>query len=345
LKVVVVSHPLLGDRPSGNAHFLRGVVAELEDRGHEVEVLDPPGRSRVALTPLDLDTRLDGADLVLVDGCDDPSLVARIGAHRATHGAYRLYFRDTHRARTAPGEIDRLDLCDYDGVLANGEAIRQVYLERGWSGRVWTWHEAADTRVFRPLPETEPDADLVWIGDWRAGGRSGALRDFLLRPARTARLHGHVYGTGYPASTRLRIRLSGLRFCGPTAGRGAAEIFARHRLTVHLPQPAEAEALGVPGSYPFQALACGIPLISAPWADSEGLFRPEHDYLLARDCAEMREAMQAIVEFPEFAAKLRASGLETIRARHTSSHRVDELLAIDDELRGVAGTLVRGGSQ
>jgi spore maturation protein CgeB len=54
----------------------------------------------------------------------------------------------------------------------------------------------------------------------------------------------------------------------------------------------------------------------------------------------MREAMQAIVEFPEFAAKLRESGLETIHARHTCSHRVDELLAIDEELRGVRGALV-----
>ena len=55
--------------------------------------------------------------------------------------------------------------------------------------------------------------------------------------------------------------------------------------------------------------------------------------------------MQAIVEFPEFAAQLRDSGLETIRTRHTCSHRVDELLAIDAEVRGGSATLVRGGSQ
>lgn len=41
----------------------------------------------------------------------------------------------------------------------------------------------------------------------------------------------------------------------------------------------------------------------------------------------------------EFAAKLRASGLETIRARHTCAHRVDELLAIDAELRGAPALL------
>jgi spore maturation protein CgeB len=44
--------------------------------------------------------------------------------------------------------------------------------------------------------------------------------------------------------------------------------------------------------------------------------------------------MRAVVEDPALAARLRASGLETIGARHTCAHRVDELLEIDAELRG-----------
>jgi spore maturation protein CgeB len=334
LKVVIVSNPLVADRRQGGpSSFLPGVIAELESRGVQVDLIQSSGHSPAALATLDLDVGLDEADLVLVDGCDDPGLIAQIGSHRAGHGGYRLYYR----ARTATKEGGRLDLSDYDGVLANGEAVRQAYLERDWTARVWTWHEAADTRVFQPLPAVEPEADLVWIGNWESGERSNELRDFLLRPARSARLHGHVYGADYPASARLRIRLSGLHFGGWTAEHRTPELFARHRLTVNLPRPAQVEALpGVPTSYPFEALACGIPLISAPWEDSEGLFRAEKDYLLARDRAEMREAMQAILEFPEFAAQLRESGLETIRARHTCSHRVDELLAIDAELRGVS---------
>jgi spore maturation protein CgeB len=135
-----------------------------------------------------------------------------------------------------------------------------------------------------------------------------------------------------------------LRFCGSTAQHRAAELLARHRLTVYLPHRKETEALpDAPASHFFDALACGTPLISAPWEDRDELFRPEQDYLLARDCGEMREAMQAILEFPEFAAQLRESGLETIRARHTCSHRADELLAIDGQQR--PGSLVLEGSQ
>jgi len=371
MKVVVFSHSLVSDWNHGNAHFLRGVVTELQERGHEVTVYEPAaGWSRENLlrehgegplrefarafphlhgTPydpqdLDLDTALDDADLVLVHEWNERDLVKRIGAHRARHNGYRLLFHDTHhRAATAPEEMERFDLADYDGVLAYGEVIRRIYLERGWAARAWTWHEAADTRVFHPLPAIEPEADLVWIGNWGDGERSEELRTFLLRPARSARLHGSIYGVRYPRAARLRIALARLHYRGWVANHRAPELFARHRLTVHVPRRPYAEALpGIPTIRPFEAMACGIPLISAPWDDCEGLFRTERDYLVARDCAEMREAMQAIVEYPELAESLRASGLETIRARHTCAHRVDELLEIDARLRGEPALEVAG---
>jgi spore maturation protein CgeB len=363
MKVVVFSHSLVSDWNHGNAHFLRGVVTELQERGHEVTVYEPAdGWSRANLlrehgeqplrefarafpylegTPydpktFDLDRALDDADLVLVHEWNEPDLVARIGAHRAWHNGYRLLFHDTHhRAATAPKEMGRFDLSNYDGVLAYGEVIRRIYLERGWAARAWTWHEAADIRVFHPLPGIAPEADLVWIGNWGDGERSEELRTFLLRPARQARLHGSIYGVRYPRSARLRIALARLHHRGWVANHRAPDLFARHRLTVHVPRRPYVEALpGIPTIRPFEAMACGIPLISAPWDDCEGLFRAEQDYLVARDTMEMREAMQAIVEYPELAEQLRASGLETIRSRHTCAHRVDELLAIDAELRG-----------
>ena len=386
MKVVVFSHSLVSDWNHGNAHFLRGVVTELQERGHEVAVYEPAdGWSRENLvrehgeaplhefarafphlqaTPydprdFDVDSALDDADLVLVHEWNEPGLVKRIGDHRARHGGYRLLFHDTHhRAATAPEEMARFDLADYDGVLAYGEVIRRIYLERGWAARAWTWHEAADVRVFHPpaaeserrssflaqeAKKDERQADLVWIGNWGDGERSEELQTYLLRPARTARLRGSIYGVRYPRAARLQIALARLRYRGWVANHRAPELFARHRLTVHVPRRPYVEALpGIPTIRPFEALACGIPLISAPWDDCEGLFRTAQDYLVARDCAEMREAMRAIVEHPELAEQLRTSGLETIRSRHTCAHRVDELLAIDADLRGEPALEVAG---
>jgi len=356
MKIVLFCHSLVSDWNHGNAHFLRGIVTELQSRGHGVRVFEPrdawsrrqlvdehgeaPIRefarafphlssTRYDLAELDLDAALGGADLVLVHEWTDPELVGRIGERRA-RGGFRVLFHDTHhRAVTAPREIEQFDLRHYDGVLAFGEVIRQLYLERAWTGAAWTWHEAADTRVFAPRPEQTPHADLVWIGNWGDGERTEELSEFLLSPARRLRLRGSIHGVRYPWQARLRIATTGLRYRGWVANHLAADVFARHRFTVHVPRRPYTRALpGIPTIRVFEALACGIPLICAPWDDAEGLFTPGEDYMVAGDGAAMRVAMRNLRNDSGLRESLRRHGLETIRRRHTCAHRVDELLEI-----------------
>ena len=100
-------------------------------------------------------------------------------------------------------------------------------------------------------------------------------------------------------------------------------------MTVHIPRRPYAAALpGIPTIRVFEALACGIPLISAPWQDQDGLFAPGEDYLVARDGEAMRHHLAALRADPEFAAALGAQGRATVIERHSCAHRVDELLAI-----------------
>jgi spore maturation protein CgeB len=370
MNVAIFCHSLVSDWNHGNAHFLRGVAAELLDRGHDVRVYEPAdGWSRRNLVAqhgeeavasfhaafpqlrssaydrgaLDLDAMLDGADLVLVHEWSDPELVAAVGRHRALAGGYRLLFHDTHhRAVTRPGEIERYDLGGYDGVLAFGEVIRELYLERGWAARAWTWHEAADTRTFMPQPDVVPEADLVWIGNWGDGERTDELAEFLLGPAQRLGLSGVLHGVRYPPPARRMIAATGLRYGGWLANHRAPASFARHRLTVHVPRRPYVEALpGVPTIRPFEAMACGIPLICSPWEDSEGLFRRGSDHLVARDGAEMQALIRDVLHDPQLARSLREEGVATIRARHTCAHRVDELLAIQAQLDGAREAVAR----
>jgi spore maturation protein CgeB len=363
MRVVIFCHSLVSDWNHGNAHFLRGICAELQERGHTVAVYEPrggwsrenllqtagPGAVRAFhaqfpalssteydLDRLDLDAALDGAGLVLVHEWSEPELVARIGRHRARTGGYRLLFHDTHhRAVTAPDEMARFRLEHYDGVLAFGEVIRRLYLERGWTERAWTWHEAADTRVFSPRPRGAHPDDLVWVGNWGDGERSQELREFLLAPARGLRLTGSIHGVRYPWRARLAVRMAGLRYRGWVANHRVPGLFARHRFTVHVPRRPYVRALpGIPTIRVFEALACGVPLITAPWSDAEGLFTPGSDYLVASSGARMEQAMRSVLRDRALAATLAQRGRETILARHTCAHRVDELLAILAELGG-----------
>src|SRR5262249_13665605 len=136
---------------------------------------------RYDLGALDLDEATDRADLVIVHEWSDHGLVLRIGAKRKAGASYCLLFHDTHhRSITDSEAMAAYALSGYDGVLAFGAAIRDVYVKRGWAKRAFVWHEAADTRVFRPIARKEHQGDLVWVGNWGDDERTAELSEFLL---------------------------------------------------------------------------------------------------------------------------------------------------------------------
>jgi spore maturation protein CgeB len=361
MKFVLFYHSLVSDWNHGNAHFLRGVASELLARGHVVEIYEPADawsranlvaehghaplaafaerfprlRSHRYDATLDLDRVLDGADVVVVHEWNAPELVARIGRHHRGARAQHLLFHDTHhRSVTAPEEMRRYDLRDYDGVLAFGDAVRRRYVENGWCERAWTWHEAADVRVFRPQPDGVEDGDLVWIGNWGDDERARELGEFLIAPVAALGLSAAVYGVRYPPAALAALAQAGIAYRGWVANHRVPDVFARFRATVHVPRRPYVEALpGIPTIRMFEALACGVPLVSAPWDDVEGLFAPGADYLVAGDGADMRRKLGLLLHDAPFAAELAAHGLRTIRARHTCAHRVDELMALLGELQ------------
>src|SRR5829696_6597042 len=121
---------------------------------------------------------------------------------------------------------------------------------------------------------------------------------------------------------------AGLPYRGWVANHRVPEIFARHAVTVHIPRRPYVEALpGIPTIRPFEALACGIPLLCSRWDDVDGLFTPGDDFLVANDGDEIR-----VLRDRELARHLAQHGRRTVLERHTCGHRVDELLAVAAEL-------------
>jgi spore maturation protein CgeB len=374
MRFVLFYHSLVSDWNHGNAHFLRGVVSELLHRGHEVKVYEPrdgwslknlreehgeaplrqfraayPGLASTFydLDTLDLDAALDGADCVIVHEWSEHELVRRVGQHRGRRGdggrgsSYRLLFHDTHhRAVTEPASMARYDLSHYDGVLAFGEVLRELYLARGWAKRAWTWHEAADTRVFYPRPGGSREGDLVWVGNWGDEERTAELHEFLLSPVKALNLKARVHGVRYPQHALDSLREAGIEYGGWLPNHQAPQVFARFGVTVHVPRRPYVEALpGIPTIRVFEALACGIPLICSLWPDAENLFTPGSDYLVARDGEAMQRHLRLVLDEPAVAKEVADHGLATILGRHTCAHRVDELMAVMEELAAERPTL------
>jgi spore maturation protein CgeB len=362
MRFVLFYHSLVSDWNHGNAHFLRGVVRELLAAGHEVRVYEPTsGWSRQNLLrdygpqaaesfqrafpmlhstfydpeTLDLDRALDGADVVIAHEWNTPELIERLNGRRAAGGKFRLLFHDTHhRGATKAREIAAYDLSAFDGILAFGEVIRQLYVRNGWAGQAWTWHEGADIALFKPIRGARPVGDLVWIGNWGDRERSAELAEFLVEPSRNLALRASVYGVRYPHTAKRALANAGIDYHGWLPNYRVPAVFSRFPVTIHVPRRPYVKRLpGVPTIRVFEALACGIPLISAPWDDAEKLFGPM-DFLRAGNGDDMQAQLRRVLADRDLRRELARNGLRTIEARHTCAHRVRELLEICKSIGG-----------
>ena len=364
-QIAYLSHSLRSDWNNGNAHFLRGLLSNLGDLGHDVTAFEPADewsienlrdepqghaslRQFAELYPtLSLDLyagdavadpvtwreRLRDTEIVILHEWNPPALAHTLLALRDDLG-FKLLFHDTHhRASSSPAAIQLFGTDRFDGVLVFGEALRTIYRERFGIRNVWTLHEAADTRIFHPLPEIPTEQDVVWIGNWGDDERSEEIRTYLLKPAaQLPQYRFAIHGVRYPADGLASLREAGVAYRGYLPNLEAPHTYAASRLTVHIPRQQYSGAMtGIPTIRVFEALACGIPLLSAPWHDTEALFR-EGDFTFVNSAEEMRNAALDLLENPDQAARQAQQGLQTVLARHTCRHRAEQVTSIMEDL-------------
>lgn len=362
------AHSWISDWNHGNAHFLRGLTSELAKQGHQVRCYEERGGwsmlnlaqegTETAVTAVldfkrafpGLEVRpyngdsslrefllheLSGADIVVVHEWNSPEVVANILSLKAKLG-FKALFHDTHhRAYSSPHEMAKFPLHDFDGVLAFGEPVRKIYAGAFGVKRVWTFHEAADTSHFFPAQqEQEKDTDVTWIGNWGDEERTRELQEFLINPAAAMRDRKFVvHGVRYPEEALARLSQSGIEFRGYLPNLRAREVYGCSRVSLHIPRQFYANGLsGIPTIRVFEALAAGSPLVCSPWSDAEGLFRPGQDYVCVTDQSAMISELKHLLRDDVARQQLAASGLETIRARHTCAHRAQQLHEICREL-------------
>ena len=370
LRIAYLAHTFRSDWNNGNAHFLRGLLRSLGRLGHSATGWEPADewslanlrsedRGQASLAQFDrvypeLDIRayttdpqdelaqwrerLRDTDLVILHEWNPPALAQVLLQLRAELG-FKLLFHDTHhRASSSPASFTGFGLDRFDGVLAFGEVLREIYRERFGLTRVWTLQEAADTSVFRPYSGTPKQLDIVWVGNWGEGERSEEIRRFLLDPVAAlnrrhpAQMKAAICGVRYPPEGLAALHDAGVTYRGYLPNLEAPAVYAAAHLTVHIPRQQYAEVMtGIPTIRVFEALACGIPLLSAPWQDTEHLFRPG-DFTFVHTTEEMAGAMHHLLTEPEAASDQAARGLETVLARHTCDHRARELTAIAQEV-------------
>ncbi len=369
LRFRLFAHSWVSDWNHGNAHFLRGLARELQRLGHEVLCYEELGswsltnlvklEGEVAISAIDefrktypeldirfyqqnetfeefLNEELKDSDVVILHEWNDPSVVNAILAKKKQFG-FKALFHDTHhRAYTNAGEILKFQLHLFDGVLAFGEAIRKIYTDGFGIGKAWTFHEAADTTVFKPKSAAK-QIDVVWIGNWGDEERTSELMEFLVAPGKEltkGRQHSFVvHGVRYPAEARLTLARAGIEFRGYVPNLSAPSVYAQSSLALHVPRRQYANGLsGIPTIRVFEAMACGVPLVCSPWNDAEQLFHPGTDYLVVKDGAAMTATLENLLRDEKAREQLAANGISSVNAKHTCRHRAEQLEEICREL-------------
>src|SRR5690606_23235796 len=334
----------------------RGICASLQKLGHAVTVYEPAGgwslsslkadygekavedfsASFPSLTSSFYDPKnyrltelINGADLVIVHEWNEPELVREIGLQKLSRD-FTLLFHDTHhRAVSAKAEMKKYDLQHYDGVLAFGEALREVYLREGWHEKVWTWHEAADMKAYYPKADGEEEGDRGWVGNWGDEERTQELHELIIEPVKALKLKAKFYGVRYPQHAIDALKEAGISYGGYLPTSRVAETFSKYKATIHVPRRFYRENLhGIPTIRPFEAMACKIPLLSAPWEDSENLFTEGKDYLMAKSGQDMMILLAKVLTEPNFTTTMVNHAFETIQSKHTCDHRAQQLLEI-----------------
>jgi spore maturation protein CgeB len=366
LDIRIFAHSWVSDWNHGNAHFLRGLARNLKRMGHDVRCYEQLGswslsnlvrhEGERAIDSIDqfrrmypeLDIRfynndesladfaareLRGADVVLIHEWNEPHVVNTLLSLKKQLG-FKALFHDTHhRAYTSPREILRLHLHLFDGVLAFGEPLRQIYTDGFGVPKAWTFHEAADVDTFGPR-DVGKMIDVLWIGNWGDEERSEELREYFVRPVGAVRKGRAVaHGVRYPVEAVKELAEAGIEYRGYLPNLRAPEVYGASRVSLHVPRRQYTNGLsGIPTIRVFEALACGATLLCSPWSDVERLFRPGEDFLVVQDGDEMEAELGRLIRDDTARAQIAANGLKTVHQRHTCAHRAEQLISICEEL-------------
>ena len=370
LRIALFSHSITSDWNHGNAHFLRGLIRNLQRLGHRVISLEEEGNWSITnlvrdhgIGPIQefrrrfpfIDRRsyvlngrahlldwlselMDRVDVCLVHEWNPPHLVRAIGEMAARRGVISLFHDTHHRAYTEPDRIRKLGLDSYSAVLAYGPTIAEIYRSITDGPEVLVFHEGADTDLFRPLARFK-SCDVVFVGNWGDEDRNEATWKFFINPSqRLPDLGFAIFGVRYPPEVLAAIRRAGIGWGGWLPNYLAPEAYAVSKITVHIPRREYVEVLrGTPTIRVFEALACGVPLVSAGWRDDSGLFQAGADYLFVETPEQMIEALRWLAADADARLRIGSHGRATVLSRHTCLHRARELT-------GILQRLTQGGS-
>jgi spore maturation protein CgeB len=344
MDIVILGLSITSSWGNGHATTYRGLVRELNARGHRVLFLErdvpwyadnrdlpKPKYCRVGLYESldDLQRRfgaaVSAADAVIVGSYVPNGVAVGEWVTRSARGVTAFYDIDT------PVTLSKLERGDYEYLapkliprfdmylsFTGGPTLRRIERKYG-APAAYAFYCSVDPELYFPeLRRTQ--WDLGYMGTY-SDDRQPVLDRLLLEPARRmAEAKFAVVGPQYPRSIRWPTNVERVPHLPPRKHRA---FYNAQRFTLNVTRADMVAAGWSPSVRLFEAAACGTPIISDAWEGLDELFTPDSEILIARTPNDTLRYLHEIDETERLAIGRRARA--KVLARHTAAHRAAEL--------------------
>lgn len=344
LKIVIIGLSITSSWGNGHATTYRGLVRELEKRGHKILFLErdvpwyaahrdlpnpPYGRTELYSSFDELKVRFD-EEVKNADACIVGSYVpegVKVGewVTKTAKGVSAFYDIDTPVTLTKleRGEADYLTpelIPHYDLYLSftGGPTLERLENKFG-SPAARPLYCSFDPEIYFPNT-SEKKWDLGYMGTY-SDDRQPTVEELLIEPAqRASDFKFVVAGPQYPASIDWASNIERIEHLPPAEH---TDFYNAQRFTLNVTRTDMIEAGYSPSVRLFEAAACGAPVISDYWEGLDTFFEFGKEILVAFNSDDVLKILNETSEAERRAIGERAR--ERVLREHTAAHRAAEL--------------------
>ena len=345
MRITILGLSITSSWGNGHATVYRGLVRELENRGHAVTFLEhdkpwyaaardlpnPPFGRTILYPGVDAlkssrSYLVQNADAVIVGSyVPEGVAVGEWALATAKGGPVLFYDIDTPvtLAKLGRGDCEYLSpalIKKYAVYLSftGGPTLKRLEKEFG-SPKALPLYCGVDPELY--FPERARTAhDLGYLGTY-SDDRQPALDALLCEPARRWKKGRFVVaGPQYPASIDWPANVGRVEHLPPAEHRG---FYNKCRWALNVTRRDMVAAGWSPSVRLFEAAACGTPVVSDAWEGLGEFFEVGREIVVARTA---EESLAAVRDTPADEAKaVGHAARERVLQKHTAAHRAAEL--------------------
>jgi spore maturation protein CgeB len=344
LDIVILGLSITSSWGNGHATTFRGLVRELDRKGHTVTFLErdvpwyasnrdlpnPPFCKTILYSNLEelkatYKDLIKQADLVIVGSYVPEGVAVGEWVTKTAAGITAFYDIDTPvtLAKIEKGDFEYLHpdlIAKYNLYLSftGGPTLQRLEQQYG-SPAARAFYCSFDPELYYP-ERTEIKWDLGYLGTY-SDDRQPPLKQLMLDAAEIVTHKAFVVaGPQYPATISWPVNLERIEHLPPAQHR---TFYNSQRFTLNITRADMIKAGYSPSVRLFEAAACGTPIISDYWDGLESIFALDSEILIARSASDTINYLSQIHEEERKAIGERAR--KKVLELHTAAHRVTEL--------------------